>query len=88
MKKKEIIELLRRMPPHSHWPNKPAPFDIMDSRLACWLVEQPEILEWVVERAKDSGAIAYDPDSRTWSGVGDGPLERRQRSQRFTAQKY
>lgn len=68
MKRKEM-EVAGKMPPLRHSiPGEP--FDIMRSEVAGWLCSQPEIRQLVFALARESGMIAYDRASGTWSGKG------------------
>ena len=51
---------------HSH---KSKPFDINASEVVRWLIDQPEVLNWMFQRLKDTRLIAYEKDSGTWAGV-------------------
>ena len=44
-------------------------FDIETSEAVQWLLAQPEIKQYVFNKANVSGAIIYDPESGSWSGV-------------------
>ena len=45
------------------------PFDIDRSEVIDWLCEQPEIRQYVFDKARSAGAIVYDAESGTWSGA-------------------
>lgn len=45
-------------------------FDIMKSEVAAWLVEQPGIRQFVFNKIREAGMIAYDGETGTWKGVG------------------
>jgi hypothetical protein len=45
------------------------PFDIMKSKAAEWLINQPEIRQMVFDLARSSKAIVYDKGTNTWIGV-------------------
>lgn len=44
-------------------------FDIRKSRVLWWLVKQPEVLNYVWNNIKQSGAIKYNKDTGKWQGV-------------------
>lgn len=44
-------------------------FDILDSEAAEWLASQPEIRQYLFDKAKQLGLIRYDRESGTWSGA-------------------
>jgi hypothetical protein len=56
------------MPPLSHW-RKGEPFDIMHSKAAEWLSQQPEIRQHIWNLAKRDGAIILDLEHHCWRGV-------------------
>lgn len=57
------------MPPLSHWPHKPEPFDPARSEVLAWLAAQPPLLAWLMGRLSERGLIAYDEASGCWQGV-------------------
>ena len=63
-----IIDAARKMPPLFHKiPDEE--FDFRKSRTLWWLVKQPEILKFVWDAIKQSGAIVYDSSTQKWHGV-------------------
>lgn len=71
-KKNRLLETAKRMPPRHHKLPGEA-FDWMKSEALKWLIEQPEILDFIwqsVRNQSGTGAlITYDPDTKTWKGV-------------------
>jgi hypothetical protein len=50
-------------------------FDIMKSEVVQWLVNQPEILQYIFNRMTDGGEkalIVYNSERDTWQGVDYG----------------
>lgn len=45
------------------------PFDICRSEAACWLCSQPDIMQYVFDKAKDNGLIEYDGVAGSWQGI-------------------
>ena len=71
-KKSKYLEVAKKMPPLYHTlPGET--FDMEKSEVAKWLMEQPEILNYVVNRIKGGKGqepfIVYDPDTGKWQGV-------------------
>lgn len=67
-KNSKLYETAKSMPPLYHkLPSED--FDIRKSRVLWWLVKQPELLEYVWNRIKQSGAVKYDPQTGKWQGV-------------------
>lgn len=63
-----IYSAAKKMPPLFHKiPNEE--FDLRKSRTLWWLVKQPEILNYIWEAVKQSGAIVYDNATKKWRGV-------------------
>jgi hypothetical protein len=52
-----------------HWPNHSQPFDPTKSEVIQWLVNQPAILQYVFNKASSSGAIRFDPLTKSWVGT-------------------
>ena len=63
-----FLDPARQMPPLHHTVTHGA-FDIMDSEVAAWLVNVPEIRQKVFNMAMNHGVIVYDPDARMWKGA-------------------
>ena len=67
-KDSNLYKIVRCMPPLYHkLPGEE--FDIRKSRIIWWLTKQPEMLEYVWNRIKQSGAVKYDPKTGKWQGV-------------------
>jgi hypothetical protein len=61
------LKAAAKMPPLNHWPNQD--FDIMQSEVAEWLCQQPEIRQEVFNWCKLRGAITYDLHEKRWRGI-------------------
>ena len=67
-KNSKLYDVVKSMPPLYHkLPDEE--FDIRKSRVIWWLVKQPELLEYVWNRIKQSGAVQYNPQTGKWQGV-------------------
>ena len=67
-KRSELLEVARQMPPLRH--SRPGQdFDIRNSETINWLVQQPEILNYIWNNVKNSDAVSYDPQTGTWTGA-------------------
>lgn len=44
-------------------------FDIMNSEVAKWLVQQPSIRQTLFDLVREQGLIVYDPQTGTWEGA-------------------
>lgn len=55
------------MPPLRH--SVPGvPFDIFRSDFVNWLIAQPEVREWLYNKARYSGRVIYSPETGFWRG--------------------
>lgn len=68
----KLLSVAKKMPPLYHTiPGEE--FDIKKSEVVNWLISQPEILSYVVNRIKggkgQSAYIIYDSDTGKWQGV-------------------
>ncbi|WP_199883997.1 hypothetical protein [Anaerosinus massiliensis] len=64
----KIMEVAKFMPPLRHSiPDQE--FDVRNSEVLNWLVKQPEILNYVWNNIKSSGAIIYDQRAGRWMGI-------------------
>lgn len=66
------LEVAKKMPPLYHkLPGEE--FDIAKSEVVKWLITQPEIMQFIMDRvanrAEASRLITYDPDTGKWQGV-------------------
>lgn len=62
------LNIARNLPPSYHTlPGEK--FDIKKSEVINWLIEQPEILNYLWDNIKQSGDVEYDPTTRIWTGV-------------------
>jgi len=52
-----------------HNPDRNALFDIMQSEAVAWLIQQPEIVNYLFTKARSTGAIEFDQATRTWGGI-------------------
>jgi hypothetical protein len=43
-------------------------FDIERSAAAKWLVDQPDVLQWVFDAVRNRKLIVFNPETRTWRG--------------------
>lgn len=67
-KNSKLYKIVKRMPPLYHkLPDEE--YDIRKSRVIWWLMKQPEMLEYIWNRIKQSGAIQYNPETGKWQGV-------------------
>lgn len=63
-------EFCSKMPELSHWPDRSVPFDYAKSEVCSWILSQPEIRQWIFDKARNMNCIKFDPDRQTWKGVG------------------
>lgn len=63
------FDAARKMPPLRHSiPGQP--FDIRNSEVIQWLIQQPDILKYIFEKANTGlHAIRYDSNTGTWQGA-------------------
>jgi hypothetical protein len=67
-KKERLRELAGGMPPLLHYPDQSSPFDPAESRVLKWISQRPELVLLAFNKLRDSGAIVFDPETRTWRG--------------------
>ena len=64
----QLLKLTTNMPPLRHSiPGQE--FNIHNSEVICWLINQPEVLNYIWNNIKNSGTVVYDSESGTWQGV-------------------
>jgi hypothetical protein len=44
-------------------------FNILESDAVAWLIEQPEVRQWVFNVFKRHGGIPFDPETHCWRGT-------------------
>lgn len=67
-KRSKMLGVARTMPPLRHSiPGKE--FNIKNSEVVKWLLENPVVWNYVWNNVKESGAVSYDSDTGKWQGV-------------------
>ncbi|MEG1433852.1 hypothetical protein [Eubacterium sp.] len=67
-KRSKKLSIGRKMPPRYHkLPGED--YDIKKSEVIRWLIQCPDILEYVWDQFKQSGDIEYNPETGKWQGV-------------------
>lgn len=65
------LEVAKKMPPLRH--SLTQPFDPQKSEVVQWLVNQPEILNYLFDAVRGNGyretAIIFDDKTGTWQGI-------------------
>jgi hypothetical protein len=68
-----FVEIASHMPALSHWPDRSKPFDYQDSDVCHWLLSQPGVKQWLFDKARNMGAIVFQPETETWVGKSSIP---------------
>jgi hypothetical protein len=58
-----------KMPPGKRHHAAGEDYRVASSEVVAWLIQQPEILQYVFNKIAHSGAIRFDPSSGTWRGI-------------------
>jgi hypothetical protein len=67
-KRSKKLSVARNLPPSYHTlPEKD--FDIKKSEVIKWLIDQPEILNYLWDNIKQSGDVEYDAETGIWTGI-------------------
>lgn len=72
--KNKMLDCLKQMPPLRHRTGD-GEFDIMKSEVVDWMVNQPEVRQWLYDKVTDKTGgrkavyICYNQQSSTWQGV-------------------
>lgn len=67
-KRSRFLFKASQMPPLSHWPDREKPFELGNSEVCKWFMEQPWFWHWLITKAVDAGAIVFDKTSGKWVG--------------------
>lgn len=67
----KFLECVKHMPPLGHAKDKTG-FDIQNSDVAKWIIQQPEVMQKIFDMANRHGFIKYNPETKTWQGVDYG----------------
>lgn len=67
-KRSKLLEIAKNMPPVRHTISGQN-FEIQNSEAIQWLIQQPEILNYIWNNVKNSGAVIYDPQTSRWTGA-------------------
>ena len=69
--KDKNFECLSKMPPlYLQCPGED--FDLMDSPMIEWMIKQPGVRQYLINQAKKTEYLRYDPESHFWKGVNYG----------------
>ncbi|BBB91033.1 MAG TPA: hypothetical protein PKA28_10700 [Methylomusa anaerophila] len=77
MRKRKIsknLEVAKLLPPLKH-SFEGKEFDIKNSEVMQWLTKRPEILNYVWNNIKNSGAVVFDSQAGKWQGIDYEPEE-------------
>lgn len=67
-KRSKNLNIAKKLPPSYH--TMPGhEFDIQKSEAIHWLINQPDILNFVWNNIKQSGDVEYDSETGIWTGV-------------------
>ncbi len=67
-KRSKLLDVAKNMPPSYH--TLPGvEFNIKNSEVINWLIDQPEILNFLWNQIKQSKDVYYDPVTKVWTGV-------------------
>ena len=59
---------LKNMPP-LRIKKEDGSFDLSDCELIDWMVEQPDVRQFLINCARNSGFIRYDTNEKVWIGI-------------------
>lgn len=76
----KYLECLKYMPELPHSKSEAERFDITDSEVVKWLTKQPEILQYLFIRARNSGNIVYNQETHKWSGKNQALISQDKRN--------
>lgn len=65
----QFFKIASKMPKLLHWPDRTEPFSYEKSEVCEWLLSHPEAMMAIFDKARNSGAIIFDPETETWKGV-------------------
>ena len=61
-----FLDPAKKMPPLKHKFGKE--FDVNNSDVITWLINQPKIKQKIFDMANQHGVIVFNPETRTWQG--------------------
>ena len=67
-KRSKKLNIAKKLPPSFHKKNNEN-FDIKKSEVIEWLINQPQILEFVWDNIKQSGDIVFNQKTGKWQGI-------------------
>lgn len=69
-RKSKLLDVAKKMPALRH--SVPGEtFDIRKSEVVKWLLDQPDIMNYLWNHVKQSGYVEYDSETGLWKGVPD-----------------
>lgn len=67
-KRSKKLNVAKKLPPSYHTiPGQE--FEINKSEVVRWLINQPDILNYLWDNIKQSKDVEYDPETGIWTGV-------------------
>ena len=67
-KRSKLLDVSKKLPPSYHTiPGQE--FNVKKSEVINWLIDQPEILNYLWNNIKQSGDVFYDSETGIWTGV-------------------
>ena len=69
-RRSNLIAVAKNMPKLHHSVNGEE-FNIQHSEVIKWILQHDEAWEYIWNNIKGSGAIKYDPVSKTWRGINN-----------------
>ena len=67
-KDSKAFAIIQTMPPGMIHHDKSQDYDVTKSQVVQWIISQPAALWYLFGKARNSGAIVFDPATGTWSG--------------------
>ena len=78
--------IIRTMPPLSHWPDREQPFDKAQSHVVQWIASMLDTTIDTAENIRHNAAaekqIVFDPITKLWQGIPRGTHQGTTKSQR------
>lgn len=63
------FDVAKRMPPLRKRPDRETPYDPARDEVRAWAAQQPELINYLVDRIRHSSNVTCDPETGYWKGV-------------------
>ena len=69
MTRNKKLDIAKQMPPLKRKSSKEAEYDPENDQIIQWIKNQPDLINFLLEKLASWGYIVFESNTRTWRGV-------------------